>query len=204
VEKRRGEVRRKTGETEIKVALSLDGKGKNRIDTGIGFLDHMLDLFAHHGLFDLKVNVVRGDLDVDTHHTNEDTGICLGLALKKALGSAKGIRRMGSSFVPMDEALARVRVVLDVSGRPALYFRKKRGISSRIKSGGYCLQDAKEFIRAFSINGGLTLHVDVFEGDDVHHTIESIFKALGRSLAEAVRLDKRRRGIPSTKGRLTS
>ena len=200
--KRQASVRRKTKETDVEVKIILDGTGKSKIATGVGFLDHMLSLFAHHGLFDLKVAVTRQDLDVDIHHTNEDVGIGLGMAVRKALGSAHGINRMGWSFVPMDEALTEVRTVLDVSGRPAFHFRRKRGLDVRSETGGYSLGDAREFLRAFAVNCGLTLHVDILQGEDAHHIVESVFKALGRALDEAVRIDRRRRGVPSTKGKL--
>ncbi len=200
--KRRAEIKRRTAETGISVKVDLDGTGKGRIRTGIGFLDHMLTLFAHHGIFDLEIKVDYQDLEVDIHHTNEDVGICLGRAVRKALGDARGINRVGGVLVPMDEALAEVRVVLDVSGRPGLYFRKKRGVGERTKSGAYSILDAREFLRAFAVNAGLTLHVDVLQGEDLHHVIESVFKALGRALAGAVKIDPRRQGVPSSKGRI--
>lgn len=196
--KRKSEVKRVTSETNISIGLDLDGKGKGDIKTGIGFLDHMLTLFSKHGLFDLKVRA-KGDLDVDLHHTNEDIGICLGEAFKKALGKKLGIRRYGYSFVPMDEALANARVVLDISGRPSLFFNSK---ARKTTAAGYNLQDAKEFMRAFTTNSGINMHVDVFRGDDTHHVIEALFKATARALREAVSIDKRSKGVPSTKGRL--
>jgi len=198
MKKRKSEIKRVTRETSIKIALNLDGQGKGRISTGIGFLDHMLELFAKHGLFDLKVQA-KGDLKVDLHHTNEDVGIALGEAFKKALGKKAGIRRYGYSFVPMDEALANARVVLDISGRPSLFF------SSKIKGtppAGYSLQDAKEFFKAFSANSGINMHVDALRGEDTHHVIEALFKATARALKEAVSIDKRVKGVPSTKGKL--
>ena len=198
MKKRKSEVKRVTGETNIKISLNIDGQGKSKISTGIGFLDHMLELFSKHGLFDLKVQA-KGDLDVDLHHTNEDVGIALGEAFKKALGKKAGIRRYGYSFVPMDEALANARVVLDISGRPSLFF------SSKIKGAApakYSMQDAKEFLKAFSSNSGINMHVDALRGEDTHHVIEALFKATARALREAVGIDKRVKGVPSTKGKL--
>jgi imidazoleglycerol-phosphate dehydratase len=197
---RTAEVKRKTKETDIAIKLNLDGKGKAAIDTGIGFLDHMLELFAYHGLFDLRIKA-KGDLKVDTHHTNEDIGITLGVALKKALKLKKGINRFGQSFVPMDEALARVRIVLDVSGRPSLYFNNKaRGLKL---AKAYDLNDCEEFLKSFILHSGINMHVDIIRGKDTHHVLESVFKALGRALSEAVRIEQRRGGeVPSTKGRL--
>ncbi|MBI4335196.1 MAG: imidazoleglycerol-phosphate dehydratase HisB [Candidatus Omnitrophica bacterium] len=198
MKKRKSEVKRITSETRIHVALNIDGRGKYRVDTGIGFLDHMLELFAKHGLFDLKV-LAKGDLKVDLHHTNEDVGICLGEAFRKALGRKAGIRRYGYSFVPMDEALANARVVLDISGRPSLFFSSKvKGLSAT----GYTLQDAKEFLKAFSSNSGINMHVDALRGEDTHHIIEALFKATARALREAASVDKRVKGVPSTKGKL--
>jgi len=196
--KRKSKVKRVTNETNISIDLTLDGKGKGDIRTGIGFLDHMLTLFSKHGQFDLKVRA-KGDLAVDRHHTNEDVGICLGAAFKKALGKKIGIRRYGYSFVPMDEALANTRVVLDISGRPSLFFNSK---IKRSPPAEYTLQDAKEFLRAFSTNSGVNMHVDVLRGEDTHHIIEAVFKAAARALREAVSIDKRAKGIPSTKGKL--
>jgi imidazoleglycerol-phosphate dehydratase len=197
---RTAEVKRKTKETDIAIKLNLDGKGKTAIDTGIGFLDHMLELFAYHGLFDLRIKA-KGDLKVDTHHTNEDIGITLGVALKKALKLKKGINRFGQSFVPMDEALARVRIVLDVSGRPSLYFNNKAKGLKLAKA--YDLNDCEEFLKSFILHSGINMHVDIIRGKDTHHVLESVFKALGRALSEAVRIEQRRGGeVPSTKGRL--
>lgn len=198
--KRIAEVRRKTKETDITVRLNLDGKAKAKIKTGIGFLNHMLELMAYHGLFDLYIDVKSQDLDVDIHHTNEDVGICLGEAFVKALKNARGINRFGLSFVPMDEALARVRVVLDISGRPSLYVK---GRIMRGKSSGYSMTDAEQFLKAFVQHAKINMHVDIIRGADTHHMLESVFKALGRALSEAVKLDKRRGAkVPSTKGSL--
>jgi len=197
---RTAQIKRKTKETDIAIKLNIDGTGKACIDTGIGFLDHMLELFAYHGLFDLKVKA-KGDLDVDTHHTNEDIGIALGQAFKKALKSKKGINRFGQSFVPMDEALSRARVVLDISSRPSLYFDNKIKWLKATKT--YDLNDCEELLKAFTLNSGVNMHVDIIRGKDTHHVLESVFKALGRALSEAARVEPRRgKRIPSTKGRL--
>ncbi len=204
--KRTALIERKTKETRIRGRLNLDGAGKSSISTGIGFLDHMLELFAKHGLFDLQLKA-KGDLHIDLHHTNEDLGLAVGEAFRRALGEKRGIRRMGSCFVPMDETLARVRVVADVSGRP--HFRwdwaDKDG-ETRFRRGGriaYGVEDARHFLESFVARSGLTLHVDVLKaGGDVHHILESVFKALGRALREAVELDSRVKGVPSTKGKL--
>lgn len=197
---RTAELKRKTKETDIKARLNLDGKGKAKIDTGIGFLDHMLELFVYHGLFDLTLKA-RGDLYVDTHHTNEDIGIVLGKAFKKALNADKGINRFGHAFVPMDEALSRARVVLDISQRPSLYFKSR--IKNFKPAKAYDLNDCEEFLKAFALNSGVNMHVDIIRGKDTHHILESVFKAFGRALSQASRIEPRRRGkAPSTKGRL--
>lgn len=187
-------VKRKTKETEIEVHLNLDGKGKYRISTGIGFLDHMLELFSFHGRFDLKIGA-KGDLNVDIHHTNEDLGLSLGEAINRALGDREGIRRFGFFYVPMGEAL--VRVVLDISGRASLFFKKPPGIRSGKE---YSFLDLKHFLGSFVKPPGINLHIDVLRGEDFHHVAEAIFKALGKALRIAVELDPRGRGIPSTKG----
>ena len=195
---RKSKIKRVTKETNIAIELNLDGHGKSDIKTGIGFLDHMLTLFSKHGLFDLKVRA-KGDLEVDMHHTNEDVGISLGEAFKKALGKKEKIRRYGYSFVPMDEALANARVVLDISGRPSLFFK---GNTKALPAAVYGIQDAKEFLKAFSTACGINMHVDLLRGDDTHHAIEALFKATARAMREAVSIDKRAKGIPSTKGKL--
>jgi len=160
----------------------------------------MLELFAYHGLFDLSVKA-KGDLDVDTHHTNEDVGITLGQAFKKALGAKKGIVRFGQSFVPMDEALSRARVVIDISGRPSLYFKSK--VKALKQARGYDINDCEEFLKAFVLHSVINMHVDIIRGKDAHHCLESVFKALARSLCEATRIEPRRgRKVPSTKGKL--
>ena len=187
-------VDRKTGETAIRLTLSLDGEGRSDVRTGIPFFDHMLTLFARHGLFDLEVEA-KGDIEVDYHHTVEDVGIALGTALSKALGDKAGIRRYGSAYVPMDEALA--RVVVDCSGRPFLAYEAPRGVEA---IGLFPFQLVEEFLRALSVQGGLTLHATILAGRDAHHMAEAVFKSLGRALDTAVSRDERVRGIPSTKG----
>lgn len=192
---RKAKVERKTSETAISLELGLDGSGEVRAATGIGFFDHMLTLFARHGLFDLEL-VADGDLQVDFHHTVEDTGITLGQALTKALGDKAGIRRYGLAYVPMDEAL--VRVVVDLSGRPFLAYNAPSDVEP--VGGNFSFQLVEEFLRALSVHGGMNLHVDVLAGRDAHHMAEGVFKALARALDQATQLDSRVRGIPSTKG----
>jgi len=198
---RTSSIRRKTKEVMVQGRLSLDGSGRSSVSTGIPFLDHMLELWAKHGLFDLRLKA-RGDLAVDLHHTNEDLGLALGKAFRKALGSKRGIRRMGSAFVPMDETLARVRSVADLSGRPHLSW----GWGKQVKKGAradYSAQDAKHFLESFAAAAQVTLHVDLIKGgEDIHHLLEAVFKALGRSLRQAVERDARVKGVPSTKGKL--
>jgi len=194
--KRQSKKYRKTSETEISLTLGLDGKGGAKVKTGIPFFDHMLNLLAKHGLFDLEVKA-KGDLEVDMHHTVEDVGIVLGQALATALGKKEGIRRYGAAFVPMDETLA--RVVVDLSGRPYL---ELRGLNRRGRAGNFPAQLVEEFLRALSVQGGMNLHAEILYGRDVHHQIEAIFKALARALQDAVRRDSRVRGVPSTKGRI--
>ena len=191
---RSASIDRKTSETEITLKISLDGEGKSSIRTGIPFFDHMLTLFSKHGLLDLDVEA-KGDIEVDFHHTVEDVGLALGAAFTKALGDKSGIRRYGSAYVPMDEALA--RVVVDCSGRPYLAYEVPRGVEA---IGLFPFQLVEEFLRAFSVQGGLTLHVSILAGRDAHHMAEAIFKALGRALDVAVSHDDRVKGIPSTKG----
>ena len=203
---RKAIIGRETKEVQIRGEMNLDGSGKSAVSTGLPFLDHMLELFAKHGLFDLQVKA-KGDLHIDLHHTNEDLGLALGDAFRQALGEKRGIRRMGSAFVPMDETLARVRVVADVSGRPHFRLDWAPGRKpAEFRRGGrisYGLEDAKHFLESFSARSGLTLHVDVLKaGGDAHHLLESIFKALGRALREAVERDPRVKGVPSTKGKL--
>ncbi len=201
---RKAKLRRKTKETDISIELNLDGRGKSHIKTGIGFLDHMLELFAFHGLFDLKVIVKKSDLDVDIHHTNEDVGLCMGEVFKKALGSKKGINRFGTSFIPMDEALAKVRVVADISGRPSLHFdTRKLSLLGKTTIMPYDITAARHFFNAFATTSGINLHIDTLKGDDFHHIIEAVFKAFGRALSGAVKIEPRIKGkTPSTKGKL--
>jgi len=191
---RTASVDRKTGETSIRLSLNLDGEGGSDVRTGIPFFDHMLTLFARHGLFGLEVEA-KGDLEVDFHHTVEDVGIALGTAFAKALADKAGIRRYGHAYVPMDEAL--VRVVVDCSGRPFLSYEAPRGVEA---IGLFPFQLVEEFLRAFSVNAGLTLHVSILAGRDAHHMAEGVFKALGRAMEVAVSRDARVTGIPSTKG----
>lgn len=189
-------IKRQTAETNISTALNVDGTGKSDIATGIGFFDHMLVLLTKHGFFDLQL-ITEGDLHVDGHHTVEDTGIVLGQALTKALGDKKGMKRYGTAFVPMDEALAMVS--LDISGRPFLVFDVAIP-SERI--GDFDSELTEEFLRALSIHAGLTLHVRLLSGKNSHHIVEAIFKALGRALDEATSMDERIVGVMSSKGML--
>lgn len=192
---RRARVARKTRETDVQVELHLDGKGLVDLATGIPFLDHMLHLFAAHGYFDLTVKA-KGDLEVDQHHTVEDIGICLGQAFKEALADKAGVRRYGSARVPMDEALA--QVTLDLSNRPFLHFNVRFApVSAALDP-----QLVQEFWRAVAVHGGMTIHIEVPYGENTHHIMEAIFKAMGRALDRATRLDPRAPGPPSTKGML--
>jgi imidazoleglycerol-phosphate dehydratase len=193
---RTGELKRKTRETNIRISLELDGKGKADIASGIPFLDHMLTLFAVHGFFDLSVNAA-GDLDVDLHHTVEDVGLVLGDAISQALGERKGIRRYGHAVIPMDDALAAVTV--DLSNRPFLVYNTPESIVYGIALNPSLV---KEFFRALVNRGGMNLHVNVPYGENDHHVIESIFKAFGRALDLAVAIDGRTTGVPSSKGTL--
>jgi len=185
---------RTTKETAIRLTLSLDGAGNSDVRTGLPFFDHMLTLFARHGLFDLEIEA-KGDLAVDYHHTVEDVGIALGTAFASALGDKAGIRRYGFAYIPMDEAL--VRAVVDCSGRPFLAYDAPRGIEA---IGLFPFQLVEEFLRAFTVNAGLTAHVAVLAGRDAHHMAEAVFKCLARALDAAVSYDERVKGIPSTKG----
>ncbi|ABS35827.1 imidazoleglycerol-phosphate dehydratase [Clostridium botulinum] len=189
-------VYRKTGETEIKSEINLYGEGKYDIKTGIGFFDHMLNLMARHGLIDVKLEA-KGDLQVDSHHTVEDVGIVLGESFKKALGDKKGIKRYGTSFVPMDEALASVSI--DISGRPYIVCDFNFTVD---KLGEMDTELVEEFLRALAFNAGITLHARVLYGKNNHHMIEAVFKALGRALREAVDRDEKINGVMSTKGTL--
>jgi imidazoleglycerol-phosphate dehydratase len=191
---RKSAISRKTGETDIRLDINIDGSGKSQIDTGIGFLDHMLNLFAKHGLFDLELKAV-GDLVVDAHHTVEDIGIVLGQALKEASGEKKSIKRYGTSYLPMDEAL--VMVSLDLSGRSYIVFEAQL---TGEKVGEMDTELVEEFFRAVAFNAGITLHIKVFYGSNNHHIIEAMFKAFARALDEATRVDERIQGVMSTKG----
>lgn len=185
---------RKTKETDIEIGINLDGSGSFEGSTGIGFFDHMLNLFAVHGLLDLYVKT-QGDLEVDCHHTVEDVGIVLGGCIKEALKDKSGIKRYGTSYVPMDEALASVS--LDISGRPYLYFE---GSFTVDRLGDFDTEMVEEFFRALSFNSGITLHARVLYGKNNHHMAEALFKALGRALSEAISFDERIKGVMSTKG----
>ena len=192
---RRASIHRKTKETEISVAVGLDGTGKSTIATGVGFFDHMLDQIARHALIDLEISA-KGDLHIDDHHTVEDVGIALGQAIKQALGDRKGVRRYASAYLPIDEALA--RVALDLSGRPFLVFEASFPTH---KIGTFDTELVREFFQAFASNSGATLHIDVLRGANSHHIAEACFKGFARALREAVEPDPRQRDvIPSTKG----
>ncbi|MFH0763817.1 MAG: imidazoleglycerol-phosphate dehydratase HisB [Candidatus Omnitrophota bacterium] len=189
-------IKRKTTETDISGKLAIDGKGKADIKTGIGFLDHMLTLFAFHGLFDLTLKA-KGDLNVDTHHTNEDVAICLGKAFKEGLGDCSGIKRYGSKEVPMDQAEA--KAVIDIGGRYAFIWRVPAYAAS-LASEGYSIEDGKDFLDTFAKNANINLHIEIYSGNDLHHVLEAVFKAFGIALDEATGIDARRKGVPSTKG----
>ena len=189
-----GKINRATTETRVEVELNLDGTGVAQIDSGVGFFNHMLNLFAAHGQFDLKI-FCAGDLEVDAHHSVEDIGISLGAALKEALGDKRGITRYGTFFLPMDETLALVS--LDISGRPFLVCEVGE-LAPMI--GNFDTELVEEFLRAFAFNAGITLHVKIFYGKNSHHKVEAIFKALGHALRAAVTVDEKIRGVPSTKG----
>jgi len=191
---RKGEVHRRTKETDIRLNLNLDGQGQASIDCGVAFMDHMLTLFTVHGRLDLQV-LGKGDVEVDGHHTVEDLGICLGQALKQSLGDFSSIRRYGHSVIPMDEALARVTV--DICNRPFLYYDV--AVADQ-KVGSFDTALAKEFLRALALHAGLTLHVELLHGDNAHHILEAVFKGLGRALGQACAIDPNLRGPLSSKG----
>jgi imidazoleglycerol-phosphate dehydratase len=194
---RTGKVKRTTKETDIDVAVDLDGKGVSQIATGIGFLDHMLDLLARHSRIDITARA-KGDLHIDDHHTAEDVGIALGQAFKQALGDMKGITRYADVHVPMDEALT--RVAIDISGRPFLVFK---AAFKRHKIGSFDTELVNEWFQAFAMNAGITLHVETLYGSNDHHISESCFKGLARALRAAIAVDPRAKDeIPSTKGSL--
>lgn len=194
--KRTAEVSRKTRETDITVKLELDGSGKSDISTGVPFMDHMLELFAKHGFFDLKISA-KGDIEVDYHHTMEDLGLVMGEALSKALGDKSGIRRYGSCLLPMDEALA--QVAIDLSGRPCLVYD--------LTSPAPMIKDLDcrlfhEFFQALAVKSGMNLHIQLIKGAEVHHAFEAVFKAFAKALDQAVTFDERVKGVLSTKGKL--
>jgi imidazoleglycerol-phosphate dehydratase len=193
---RQATVNRKTNETDIRLTLNLDGSGHSEVRTGVGFFDHMLVLFAKHGLFDLELHA-KGDLEVDAHHTVEDVGLALGQALREALGDKAGLCRYGWCLLPMDDALARIAV--DCGGRPYLAYETPDDAGP---IGNFPFQLLEEFLRAFSVQGGLNLHVTLLDGRDSHHMAEAVFKGLARALDQATRIDPRVVGVPSTKGTL--
>ena len=194
---RSAKVLRKTKETDITVDLNLDGTGSSSFDSGIGFLDHMLEQISRHGLFDLSIKA-KGDLHIDAHHTVEDIGITFGQAFEKAIGDKLGIRRYGHAYVPLDEALS--RVVLDISGRPGLDLNID---FTRAKIGEFDVDLIYEFFQGFTNHANITLHIDNIKGENAHHQAETVFKAFGRALRYAVEIDKKTKGVmPSTKGTL--
>ena len=193
---RKASIARKTSETEIEVELCLEGTGRCEISTGVPFLDHMLEQMARHGLLDIALRA-QGDLEVDSHHTVEDVGICMGKAIRSALGDARGIVRFGQAQVPMDESL--VSVALDISGRPYLVYKV---FMDEERIGTFPVALVQEFFRALSVHAGITLHIHGLEGSNAHHSVEAAFKAFGRALAQAAVLDERIQGVPSTKGSL--
>lgn len=192
--KRSAKVSRATGETKISVSLNIDGSGRSKVSTGVAFFDHMLTLFSKHGVFDLTLKAA-GDIEVDYHHTVEDVGICLGEAFKKALGKKERIERYGDAKVPMDEALS--EIVIDISGRPHLTYNveitKKKFID-------FDTEVVKEFFEAFVLNAGVTIHINLIRGKNMHHILESIFKAFGVAIGKACAISARKKGVPSTKG----
>ena len=193
---RRATIDRKTSETAIRIDLTIDGRGESTIATKIPFFDHMLTLFARHSLVNLNVQA-DGDIDVDFHHTVEDTGIALGQAFAQALGEKRGLRRYGWALLPMDETLARVAV--DFSGRPFLEYRAPQAVAS---IGAFAFQLVEEFLRGFAVHAGTNLHVEILYGRDAHHMAEAIFKGLAKAVDQACQIDPRVEGVPSTKGSL--
>ena len=194
---RKSSIKRKTTETNIKINFNIDGSGKGSINTQMPFLDHMLTLFTKHGLFDLNIDA-SGDLEVDYHHTVEDIGIVMGQAITRAVGEKRGIKRYGSAEIPMDETLA--SVALDLSGRPYLIYNVSLPRKVRIKEFDPDL--IEDFFQAIVNNSGVTLHINLQYGRNIHHIFEAIFKAFGRALDEATTIDSRIKGVPSTKGKL--
>ena len=209
MKKRTATIQRKTKETDIVASVGIDGRGRAKVHTGIRFLDHMLEILAKHGLFDIDVKA-KGDLDIDSHHTNEDVGLALGEAFKKALQNKKGIRRFGDFRAPLDEALCGTRATLDLSGRGSFHFHTNSktkwidhpALRAQKNATGYTLADAKHFLESFARAMGLTLHVDFVSGEQPHHMIESTFKSLAKALDWATQVDVRSKDIPSTKGKL--
>lgn len=191
---RSARIERKTSETSLQIALTIEGGGRSQIHTKIPFFDHMLTLFARHGLLDLEVTT-DGDIEVDFHHSVEDTGIALGQAFARALGDKRGIRRYGWAYLPMDETLA--RVVVDFSGRPYLEYRAPQNV---VSIGAFPFQLVEEFLRGFAVHAGANVHVEILYGRDAHHMAEAIFKGLAKAVDQACQLDSRVEGIPSTKG----
>ncbi len=193
---REARIARKTNETNIDLTLAIDGEGQAELETGVPFLDHMLDLFTKHGQFNLNLDA-KGDVEIDDHHTTEDIGICLGQALKEALGDKKGIKRYGNAFVPMDDALA--QVVVDLSNRPHFEIR---GDIPASRVGTFDTELVHEFLWKFALEARMNLHVIIHYGRNTHHIIEAVFKAMARALDEATTVDPRIKGVPSTKGML--
>jgi imidazoleglycerol-phosphate dehydratase len=193
---RKGQIIRETLETKVQIEINLDGSGQASINTGVGFLDHMLNLLAKHAFLDLRVEA-KGDLEVDSHHTVEDCGLALGQALRQALGDKKGIHRYGSCLLPMDEALA--QIALDFSGRPFLVWKAD---IPKVMLGNMEAEMGEEFFRAVAMESGMTLHVRLLEGKNTHHMLEAIFKGFARALSEAVANDPRVKGVMSSKGAL--
>jgi len=191
---RQAEIKRATKETDVRLKLDLDGEGKSAVSTGVPFLDHMLELFARHGLFDLEVTC-KGDLQIDDHHSVEDTAICLGRAFAEALGDKKGITRYGAAYTPMDETLA--RAVVDLSGRSYLIYKVR---NTRDRIGTFSVELAEHFWRSFAEHCKCNLHIEVFYGRNQHHIIEAVFKSAARALSQATRIDGRIQGVMSTKG----
>jgi imidazoleglycerol-phosphate dehydratase len=187
-------ITRTTSETDVRLSLDLDGSGVGKITTGMPFLDHMLMLYARHGLFDLVINC-KGDLEIDAHHSAEDVGICLGLALDKALGDKKGIARFAHAYYPMDDALA--RVVVDLSGRPCLIYKVQ---AERERVGNFDVELFEEFWKALATHARVNVHIELLYGRNTHHIFESVFKAAARAFCAATRIEPRIQGVPSTKG----
>ncbi|MBM4054797.1 MAG: imidazoleglycerol-phosphate dehydratase HisB [Planctomycetes bacterium] len=194
MKKRIAKIERKTKETQIELVLNIDGEGISNINTGVGFLDHMLDLLTKHALFNLDITA-HGDIKVDDHHTVEDIGICFGLGIKEALGNKKGIRRFANASIPMQETLA--NVAIDISGRAALVFNVN---FHKDKIGNFDVELIQEFLESFTTNAGINLHVNIPYGSNSHHMAEAVFKGIAKVLGEAARFDERITDVPSTKG----